>query len=366
MNGLLGLAALSLVPHVAYGHEVTAHVVPWLHTFYKDAVPTWIGGGIFVVGLAAAGVVALRLVGAWRRGLPQAGLHAVSYATILVFGTNDAVAAAGLYPLPYLLDIAFVVPVGAVAYAMTKRFVAEAEALHALRGRLETLVEDRTRDLALAEERLHQAEKLAALGQFAAGVAHEVNNPSSVVTANLRFLEEEARAQGATPESQESIAESLEAMQRINALVRRLVDAGRLAASPKVGGNAPLLGVAEQALAEARARSGDRIQHSAQVPAALEVGVRPEVLHQILAALLQNAADAVPEGRRGRVELTAEPTEAPTALPTEPSTATATPPVLLTETVVPEPSATPKVAIGTAVAADDPRLYLPLLTRERR
>lgn len=71
-------------------------------------------------------------------------------------------------------------------------------------------------------------------------------------------------------------------------------------------------------------------------------------------------------GEPPTAEPTAEPTEAPTALPTEPSTATATPPVLLTETVVPEPSATPKVAIGTAVAADDPRLYLPLLTRERR
>jgi len=63
---------------------------------------------------------------------------------------------------------------------------------------------------------------------------------------------------------------------------------------------------------------------------------------------------------------TAEPTQAPTTLPTDIATATATPQSGPTETGVPEPSATERVAIGTAVTWDDPRLYLPLLARERR
>ncbi|WP_224240312.1 ATP-binding protein [Hyalangium gracile] len=49
----------------------------------------------------------------------------------------------------------------------------------------------------LVEERqaqLIQAEKLASLGQMAAGIAHEINNPVSYVTSNLRVLEQYATA----------------------------------------------------------------------------------------------------------------------------------------------------------------------------
>ena len=51
----------------------------------------------------------------------------------------------------------------------------------------------------LVEERqaqLIQAEKLASLGQMAAGLAHEINNPVSYVTSNLRALDEYVSALG--------------------------------------------------------------------------------------------------------------------------------------------------------------------------
>ncbi len=43
--------------------------------------------------------------------------------------------------------------------------------------------------LAEAQEQLVQSEKLAAIGQLAAGVAHEINNPIGFVTSNVRSLE---------------------------------------------------------------------------------------------------------------------------------------------------------------------------------
>ena len=47
-------------------------------------------------------------------------------------------------------------------------------------------------EMALQRERLHQSEKLGALGSLLAGVAHELNNPLSVVVAQATLLEETA------------------------------------------------------------------------------------------------------------------------------------------------------------------------------
>ena len=50
---------------------------------------------------------------------------------------------------------------------------------------LETLVEERTRDLREAESRLVQSERMAALGNLVAGIAHEINNPIAAVNSNV-------------------------------------------------------------------------------------------------------------------------------------------------------------------------------------
>lgn len=56
------------------------------------------------------------------------------------------------------------------------------------RDDLERAVEERTRELKQAHALLLQSEKMALVGQIAAGIAHEINNPLGFISSNLESL----------------------------------------------------------------------------------------------------------------------------------------------------------------------------------
>ena len=74
------------------------------------------------------------------------------------------------------------------------------------------------------EVSLVQAEKLAALGQLAAGVAHELNNPITAVIANTQLLQRELDPDRVDMESVELIEQAGKRAQRV---VRALLDFAR-------------------------------------------------------------------------------------------------------------------------------------------
>jgi len=92
---------------------------------------------------------------------------------------------------------------------------------------LEAEVRRRTAQLRLAQDKLVQTEKLAASGQLAAGIAHEINNPLGIIKNNLRLMMDRLRqapfAEGLTPTKQhlEIIEEEIN---RIARIVRNLLD----------------------------------------------------------------------------------------------------------------------------------------------
>jgi signal transduction histidine kinase len=66
----------------------------------------------------------------------------------------------------------------------------QTEALRRWNAQLDATVAERTQALEAAQRELVRAEKLAAVGQLTAGVAHEVNNPIAVIQGNLDLMRE--------------------------------------------------------------------------------------------------------------------------------------------------------------------------------
>ncbi len=62
--------------------------------------------------------------------------------------------------------------------------------LRDLNRNLEATVEERTRELKQTQAQLVHREKMASLGQFVAGIAHELNNPINFIQGNLHCLAE--------------------------------------------------------------------------------------------------------------------------------------------------------------------------------
>lgn len=295
----------ALTPLLVTG-AIHHHAFEPLGFVYRSPLTTLAGDVAYAGVLGLLLVPITRFFRAWRQGVASAGVQFLALALLLLLAVNDALVLGGAWSAPYLVDVAFLLPIAAVGYALTSRFVRDARALVALRGDLQRQVADRTAELGRAQEALHRAEKLAALGQFAAGVAHEVNNPAAVLSANLGYLLENEAAD-LTENGRSAIEESLQAVQRIAVIVRQLLDAGRLAANPEPRGSVALRPLAEGALSVARARFPRRVRLVDEVAEGLHASAQEGVLAQVLVNLVVNAVQSIPEARTdGSVTLRGE------------------------------------------------------------
>ncbi len=82
------------------------------------------------------------------------------------------------------------------------------------------VIEDLTKRTKVMQQ-ISQAEKLAALGKLAAGVAHEINNPLNIISLDVEFLKTQIDTDSPLMENLQSIAEEVD---RIALIVKQLRD----------------------------------------------------------------------------------------------------------------------------------------------
>ena len=307
-NTVLVLAVLWLLPArgLMLTDEVMGFQVSWLGLHYELAQATTLGALSFVVFIATVVVAMVLYRHGARRGARDVLLHLVAMGAILVAAVNDSLVASGVLHTPLLLSLAFIGTVGAIGGAFTNDFVASARELERLSTELETRIAKRTSELLEAESALLRAEKLAAVGQLAAGVAHEINNPAGALAANLAYLSEGVVRGRLPPDARECLAESEEAVARIAKIVAQLLDSGlEPATTADSVRSVLLLPVVETALSMANARIGSHVTTSVDVAATLSVQADESLLVQVLVNLMVNAAQAIPKGRAGHIAVRA-------------------------------------------------------------
>jgi signal transduction histidine kinase len=203
------LAVLGLVPGalVAPG-QVTRTVAYGL--VYRDAVPTTMGALACVYFCVALTALAVRQGLLVARGRRRAWPVFIGLASLSVAAVIDSFAYAGNTNLPYVVELALLLLVTCVGVSLSTQFVDNTRAL-ALS----------TKQLAEAQAELVARERLAAVGEMSAIVAHEVRNPLAVmfnaIAGLRRELPSEARETGAghAPELLTILEEEAQQLRRL-------------------------------------------------------------------------------------------------------------------------------------------------------
>ncbi len=305
--GILILAAICLLPGVSYPGEVHARYLDWLAVTYQEPAATAYDSLIFALLLLLLCYVVWKLSRSARRGVPDAWLNTVVVGVLILCGLHDSMTVSGLLDAPYILTIGLFASIVVTWSQVTRQFSDNARALEKNSADLSATIVKRTAALDISQKDLARAERLAGLGQIAAGVAHEINNPSAVVIANLEYVLSESVELAASqdPEARRALERSLAQMHRIAGIVRDLLLAGRIVSRP-IGVSRVNLDEVVQAALEANDCS--KVVVEVSVASDLQVHGDEIALFPVVRNLISNAVHAC-QSSGGHVKIQASESE---------------------------------------------------------
>lgn len=183
--------------------------------------------------------------------------------------------------------------------AMKARLALALHDLNTLTRDLEVKVEERTAELKSAQERLAQSERMASLGQLAATVAHEVNNPVASVLNLAKVMQRIVTDEGIPTNRVTDVRRYLDLMTGETARVGRIVQDLLIFSRQSRPRFAPvdLNSLVETTVANMLQRFASRnLQIELESKLIPQVPCDEQQIQQVLVNLLSNAADAVQDG----------------------------------------------------------------------
>ncbi|MBU1156913.1 MAG: PAS domain S-box protein [Proteobacteria bacterium] len=242
--------------------------------------------------------------------------------TLEILDANDRAASEYGYPLPKLVGRSFLDLTPAADRSQVRNFIALKGAFlstvrqvraggevffvnlrasygeHMGRKAVIATTSDMTERLQ-TEQQLIQAAKMATLGEMSAGVAHELNQPLSVIATGSSFLNKlVSRGQAPTPEELLQVAKEMsQQVERARRIISHLREFGRKheVTAESISLNEPIQGVLGLLGQQLRV-------HNIQVETDLDPNLPPILgdvnrLEQVFINLIMNARDAIEERR---------------------------------------------------------------------
>ncbi len=151
-------------------------------------------------------------------------------------------------------------------------------------------------------EQLIRADRLAAMGELTAGVAHEVRNPLGVIRASVQLLEDAQCDPDRIAESADVIKQEID---RLDKVIKALLDFGR-PSKPTMMRTSPTEVLQDVILFTGRFARQSDVAIEERFPDDLpEVLADPDQLKQVLLNLITNAVQAMDEADGGTITLSA-------------------------------------------------------------
>jgi two-component system sensor histidine kinase PilS (NtrC family) len=146
------------------------------------------------------------------------------------------------------------------------------------------------RELRAMEDHVKRVEKMAAIGEMAAGLAHEIKNPLASLTGSIQLLREDIRFD---PDHDRLMQIILREADRLSSLANNFLSYARPPAAKVEAMELDRVIIETTELFEKDATKDERITITQKIQPDVWISMDPEHLRQILWNLLLNAADAI-------------------------------------------------------------------------
>ncbi len=163
-------------------------------------------------------------------------------------------------------------------------------------SQLEEMVEAKTAELKSAQEMLIRSEKLASIGELAASIAHEINNPLQPIRINLGDMLEDI--QNNIPVDIRAIQITQESVERIRRIVNQLLDFAGKRNNNNLEMELIDIGTIIETVASLNRKFFEKEGMSIKlnIPSALPTFGNKDQLEQVFMNLVLNAQAAMPRG----------------------------------------------------------------------